>query len=90
MNDLDKWAQEFGYANFDTYTNAGGSRTEAFAHISKRIRRLQSALDQLLISRQSAAARETKPGLDLPDVAEADVDSPDTANAQIQGADHVV
>jgi hypothetical protein len=86
---IDRWAREYGHADYDTFIRAGGSVGEAMRDISRRIRSLQLALN-------SITAEPPNPQLVNPDkpyvwpehvAPKAPDEPPDPDNAHIQGAD---
>jgi hypothetical protein len=95
MKPLDSWARQFGYADFDTYIQAGGSINDVRRDIAKRIHNLQIALDALDFTPSPPMAETPPPKppsnfhteppghtLEL-----RHDEPPDPDNAQIQGAE---
>jgi hypothetical protein len=92
MKPIDRWARDYGHADFDTFIRVGGSVGEAMRDISRRIRSLQLALNSLnvLTAPHSFAAEPMAktPPPEPPGNFHTEPDEPpDPGNAQIQGAE---
>jgi len=96
--DLDHWAQEIGYSSFDTYLAVGGRLSAARSDLERRAHRITSAVAEL-----QRYAEQPDPVVPVPaahsgtigpealarlEAERADGELGDTANAQVQGAEH--